>query len=295
VENRVYDLQRRWATPVPRVADLAELNAHLRRCSLAARDRTCGDQTESVGARFEHDRAAALPVPAHPFDACVIQAAQVDKYQTARFDGNSYSVPRRWAFRAVTVKGYVDRVEVVAGGQVVARHRRSYGRHEKVLDPLHFLVVLDHKPAALDHAPVYRDWQLPAAFADLRRALEHRLGARAGARHYIRVLQLLARHPVERVERAILLSRAGGAPGAQAVSAQAEALAAHDPAAAPAGAGLLARTVPRPDLSRFDRLLPRSPEGGDADDRRSDPAVAAGQPEAVEAAGHAGRAREAGP
>ena len=56
------------------------------------------------------------------FDACVLQPRQVDKYQTVRFDRNAYSVPRRCAFRAVTVKGYVDRVEVVADGQVVARH-----------------------------------------------------------------------------------------------------------------------------------------------------------------------------
>jgi len=40
VENRVFDLQRQWATPVPRVTDRDELNAHLRRCCLAARERT---------------------------------------------------------------------------------------------------------------------------------------------------------------------------------------------------------------------------------------------------------------
>ena len=45
--------------------------------------------------------------------------------------------------------------------QVIATHKRSYGRREKVLHPLHFLVVLERKPAALDHAPVYHDWQLP--------------------------------------------------------------------------------------------------------------------------------------
>ena len=200
VENRVFDLQRQWATPVPRVADLTELNSHLRACSLKARDRTCGDNTVSVGVRFEQDKAASLPVPTRPFDACVFEPGQVDKYQTAPFDGNRYSVPRRWAFRPVTVKGYVDRVEIVADGQVIAAHRRSYGRREKVLDPLHFLVVLERKPAALDHAPVYRDWQLPAAYADLRRDLEARLGQRAGDRQYIRVLQLLAHHSIERVE-----------------------------------------------------------------------------------------------
>ncbi|WP_414737986.1 Mu transposase domain-containing protein, partial [Gemmata algarum] len=40
----------------------------------------------------------------------------MDKYQAVRFDRNSYSVPRGWAFRAVAVKGYVDRVGVVGDG-----------------------------------------------------------------------------------------------------------------------------------------------------------------------------------
>jgi transposase len=89
VEGRVKDLERQWATPVPQVKDLDELNNHLRRCCLAARQRACGDNTLSVGERLEHDLAAALPVPERPFDACVLQPAQVDKYQTVRFDNNS--------------------------------------------------------------------------------------------------------------------------------------------------------------------------------------------------------------
>jgi transposase len=182
VENRVFDLQRQWATPVPRVHDHAELNVHLRRCCCSARERTCGDNAVSVGVRFEQDQATALPLPGHAFDACVMQPGLVDKYQTAPFDGNRYSVPRRWAFRVVTAKGYVDRVEIVADNQVIARHRRSYGRREKVLDPLHFLLVLQRKPAALDHAPVYRDWPLPPAFTELRRDLEARLGTVTGVR-----------------------------------------------------------------------------------------------------------------
>jgi len=85
----------------------------------------------------------------------------VDKYQTVQFDGNRYSVPRPCAFRAVTVKGYVDRIEVVAEGSVVARHRRCYERHQQILDPLHYLATLGRRPAALDHSKVYRDWHLP--------------------------------------------------------------------------------------------------------------------------------------
>ncbi|HXD89222.1 MAG TPA: IS21 family transposase [Urbifossiella sp.] len=290
VENRVFDVQRQWATPVPRVTDFAELNEHLRRCCLAARERTCGDNTVSVGVRFEEDRAAALAIPPHPFDACVTKPGQVDKYQTAPFDGNRYSVPRRWAFRLVTVKGYVDRVAIVADNQVIATHRRSYGRHEKVLAPLHFLGVLERKPAALDHAPVYRDWQLPAAFVELRRDFEGRLGKATGARQFIRVLQLLDRHSMGLVERVILATGPSDAP---AIVAAVERMACDNAVSVdPLPATNIA--VPLPDLSLFDRLLPHSSNGVN-DHERCQCTDAQGQPEAVAAADDAGRVGETGP
>ncbi len=266
VEHRVFDLQRRWATPVPQVADLAELNAHLLRCCQAERERVSGNHAETVGVRFDCDRAAALPTPAGRFDACVLHEGQVDKYQTVRFDGNSYSVPRRWAFRAVTVKGYVDRIAVVADGQVVAGHARCYGKGERVLDPLHYLVALEHKPAALDHAPVYRDWPLPSAFGELRQALEGQRGRRTGTRQFIRVLQLLARHSIPRVEQAIHQCQSRGVVDAGAVVAQVERSALLEAAAPLVRGDLPTLTVPPPDLSRFNHLLSRNPQGEEAHD-----------------------------
>ena len=84
-------------------------------------------------------------------------------------------------------------------------------------------MTLDCRPAALDHAPVYRDWKLPSVFTDLRQRLERRHGPHRGARQYIGVLQLLAEHPIERLGRAIEQSvvadaDAGGAGGAAAPS-----------------------------------------------------------------------------
>lgn len=98
VENRVYDLQRRWATPVPAVRDLAELNVYLRQCCLNDRARTVAGQTQAIGERFEQDRAAARTLPLQRFDACIHQPAIVDKFQTVRFDSVRYSVPRACAF-----------------------------------------------------------------------------------------------------------------------------------------------------------------------------------------------------
>lgn len=260
VEHKVYDLQRRWCTPVPKVKDHDDLNAHLLRCCLADLDRTCAGQTQTIGQRFAMDKVAALPLPLHAFDPCIREAKRADKYQTVVLDHNRYSVPRRWAFQCVTVKAYVDRVEIVAAHQVVARHPRSYGRGQQVLDPLHYLVTLGRRPGALDHSGVYRNWQLPATFTELRTCLEQRHGAHAGSRHYIRVLQLLAEHPVGRVQQAIEYCRTRNLLDAELIRGQTERLALQpEPsvavAAAPAEILPAQIQVPRVDLSRFNQLL----------------------------------------
>jgi transposase len=261
-ETRVRVRQRQGATPVPQAADLAALNLGLRdRCLREAR-RTVAARVESIGQRFGRDRAEALPLPAYPFDACVVQAAQVDTYQTVHCDNNRSRVPRRCAWQAVTVKGYRERVEVVAKGQVVARHARSYGRDEQVLDPLHYLAILGRRPAALDHAPVLRNWQLPESFTRLRQAREGRHGARAGARPYLRVLQLLAEHPLGRVQPAVEHCLRQDPPPAERLIALVQRSAPRDESASPVTSRCHSPVtapcqyeVARPDLGRFDQLL----------------------------------------
>ncbi len=258
VEHKVYDLQRRWCTPVPTVRDHEDLNAHLRRCCLAELDRTCAGQVQTIGQRFAMDKAAALALPIHAFDPCIRESRKADKYQTVAFDSNRYSVPRRWAFGAVTVKAYVDRIEIVANHQVVARHDRCYGRNEQVLEPMHYLVTLGRRPGALDHSGVYRNWRLPAAFTELRTALEERHGPHAGSRQYIRVLQLLAEHPQARVRQAIEYCRTRNLLDSELIRGQADRLALRrvgtTEAAAPAAVATQIQ-VPRADLSRFNELL----------------------------------------
>jgi hypothetical protein len=211
--------------------------------------------------------------------------------------GNSYSVPRRWAFRTVSVKGYVDRVEVVGGGATIAMHTRSYGSGQKLLDPLHFLGTLERKPAALDHAPVYRDWQLPTSFVELRRALEDRLGTHAGTRHYIRVLQLLALHSIDRVAAIIADCLSRGQLDAAIITAAARRLPCDNALSLGDTAlplDLSAVTVRPPNLAQFDRLLSHSPKEGVPDECRDHAAVVEGQPEATEVADDALRVGEVG-
>ena len=196
-------MQKRFATPVPRVADLDELNVFLRTRCEAERERVVQSLFGpfTIKDHLAEDLAAASPLPKHRFDPCVIKpAVAVDKYQSVAFDGNRYSVPRAFAFQMVSVKGYVDHVAIVAHGQVVATHVRSFEKKTMILDPLHYLATLSRKPGALDHAPVFRDWKLPACFLGFRTELEQLHGAMGGAKRFVRVLQLLGEHPMSRVQ-----------------------------------------------------------------------------------------------
>jgi transposase len=262
-ESTVKAVQRRFATPVPRVAGLDELNTFLRERCEAERQRTVQSLFGPfvIKDRFAEDCAVAGDLPPHRFDPCVIhQAVAVDKYQTVAYDTNRYSVPRPFAFQTVTVKGYIDRVVIVSRGQTIARHARSHQRHAMVLDPLHYLATLDRKPGALDHAPVFRDWELPVCFATFRTALEQEHGATAGGRRYARVLQLLVEHPLARVRDAIEFCAQSDQISAESVARRVRVLAAIAAPAAVAKPSADAAVppqvhVPLPDLSRFDELL----------------------------------------
>lgn len=307
VESAVRGLQKCFCTPVPVMAGMAAFNVYLLERCREERQRIVSGQTRSIGENFELEKAGALPLPAHRFDACVQRVGTVDKYQTVQLETNHYSVPRGVAFGVVTIKVYVDRVEVVQGDRLLASHARSYGRNESILDPLHYLAALSRKPACLDHSGVFRNWKLPGMFADLRGRLEREHGARAGSRHYIRVLQLLVGHPVERLAQAIEACRgrqcltaelicakalalaAGPTPLSIVSSAQAGDEAGGDPAA-PCNLELdVVRrvTVPPVDLRRFDQLLNAGdpvPESGEVIHVRTPDAAVEASPQDAETA-----------
>jgi hypothetical protein len=278
VENRVKTLERNWSTPVPQVKDIDELNTYLRQRCVAERDRVSSRQTDTIGVRFEEDRFRAAALPNHSFDACIRWDAKVDKYQFARFDNVNYSVPRQCAFLSVTVKAYVDRVDIVHLNVIVATHIRCYSHRDQVLNPLHYLATLERRPAALDHSNVYRNWTLPPVFLLLRERLEERHGARAGVRHYVRVLQLLASHPLARVQSAIEQLRGPEGADADRIIRRVERSAArsqssprdlsethlanslHDEGVSP---NVLSVQVPMPSLDHFNEFLSSSTQGSD--------------------------------
>jgi hypothetical protein len=115
-----------------------------------------------------------------------------------RYETNDYSVPVEYGHRQVLLKAFVWEVVISAASEVIARHPRSYGRQEMIFDPLHYLSLLEQKTNALDQAAPLQGWQLPEAFAELRRQMEARLGKR-GRREYVQVLMLMKTFSMDEV------------------------------------------------------------------------------------------------
>ncbi len=188
--------------PVPAFDSFEALNAHLLECCRKRMRERLRGHAETIGERLERDLAALRrPLPP-PYDTCEKVPATVSSLSLVRYRRNDYSVPTCFGHRQVMVRGYVHEVVIACGTEIIARHPRSYEREDFVFDPLHYLSLIERKINALDQAAPLAGWQLPEAFATLRRLLEARMG-KAGKREFVQALRLMEAFPIEAVTGAV--------------------------------------------------------------------------------------------
>jgi transposase len=216
VEGLVGYARRNFMVPVPSFPTWDAFNLWLEeQCRKRQADILRG-QTETIGQRLERDLEAMAELPAAPFDACDQAAGQVSSQALVRYKTNDYSVPVAYGHREVWVRGYVDKVVIGCGGEIIARHPRCYGREDMIFDPLHYLPLLEKKINALDQAAPLAQWDLPPEFQTLRRLMEARM-IKAGRREYVQVLRLLENFDLDEVHIAIKNALRMGAIGFDAV------------------------------------------------------------------------------
>jgi Mu transposase-like protein len=216
VEGLVGYARRNFLVPLPEVPSFAALNAHLEQRCLERLDHRVRGHTETIGERLVRDLTALQRRPSVPFEACERKAARVSSLSLVRYDRNDYSVPTAYGHRPVLVKGYVEEVVIACGAEIIARHPRSYGREDFIFEPRHYLALIERKIGALDQAAPLQGWDLPEAFATLRRLLEARMG-KVGKREYVQVLRLLEIFRLEDVHAAVREALRLGALGFDAI------------------------------------------------------------------------------
>jgi transposase len=137
---------RRWT-------DIDDLNAQAEAwCWGESADRQCPEDPKlTVREAFEQERGHLLALPDNPFPTADCLDVSVGKTPYLRYDLNDYSVPHTHVRRTVRVMATHTTVRVLADGEDIARHPRSYGKGEQIENPAHIEALLDAKRQARQH------------------------------------------------------------------------------------------------------------------------------------------------
>ncbi|HNB05859.1 MAG TPA: hypothetical protein PLT85_13510 [Thauera aminoaromatica] len=99
---------------------------------------------------WAEERLHLQAVNPRPFDVGRVLSVRANRQFRITFDSNRYSVPARFAGYPLTLKAYPDRLCVYHEQELVARHVRSYDRHQDIEDPDHPKVLLAQRRHAHD-------------------------------------------------------------------------------------------------------------------------------------------------
>ncbi|WP_240033885.1 IS21 family transposase [Oceanobacillus profundus] len=204
VEGTVGYVRRNALVPVPVVQSLDELNDHLLSwCLKEAEHRKVPYSKETVKQMWNKEKEYLRPLPEQRFEACKLVSCQVNKTSLITIETNKYSVPCKYVGQAVWAKIFVDQIIVVAQNQVIAKHPRSYERHEMftVLD--HYLEALIKKPRAIRDAHAFQSSDIPKVFRRFHQKMRDQEGA-IGDRKFIRLLLLHREIGMEILTQALL-------------------------------------------------------------------------------------------
>ncbi|GAA1366476.1 IS21 family transposase [Arthrobacter rhombi] len=196
VEGEVGRFRRRWLSPVPEFASIAELNEFMAGCDQKDQHRVITGRPITVGAAAAEEAPMLHPLPVDVFDAGTTASCKANHKALICVRQCYYSVPARYAGRRVSVRIGADKIEVFAEGSRVAAHVRAVHKFVHVLELDHYLEVLTRKPGALAGATALDAARASGAFTPVHQRFwdkaRARLGDKAGTKALIEVL-LLAR------------------------------------------------------------------------------------------------------
>lgn len=235
--------ERRWP-------DLDTLNAWLaEQCRTAWESMAHPEWPALTVAELLQDEQMKLMPNPRPFDGYVEQPVRVSSTALIHFQRNRYSVPTQQAHRVVSLRIYPAELVVVADGEVVARHARSFERHQTHYDFTHYIDLIERKPGALRNGAPFT--QMPEPLLQLQR---HLLKHPGGDRVMAQVLAAIPVHGLDAVLVAVELALESGRPSGEHVLNVLARLK-DESAPVPAIAAPLAlREEPAANVDRYDAL-----------------------------------------
>lgn len=215
VEKNVQDRRRQiWRKATERRwPDLVTLNEWL-----AERCRQCWEEMAhpqwpvmTVADVLQDERTRLMPLP-RLFDGYVEHLVRASTTALVTFQRNRYSVPTCYVNQVLSLRAYPDKVVLVADGEEVARHMRSFDRYLTFYDWQHYISLVQIKPGALRNGAPFKT--MPEPLQALQR---HLLRHPGGDRVMADVLAAVPVHGLESVLVAVELALESERPSAEHV------------------------------------------------------------------------------
>lgn len=160
-----------------------------------------GETHERPTERFQAEQAHLKPLPPQPYDIASIRSVRASKQFRVTLDTNRYSVPAEYASARVTLKAYPDRLCIYDREKLIARHLRSYERHQDIEDPDHPRTLLEQRRNAREQKLLMRFLTFSPRAQEYYQELQQR---RFNPGHHLRKIVALSDiYGVEAVARAM--------------------------------------------------------------------------------------------
>lgn len=138
---------------------------------------------------FAEEKSSLQSLPVEPCDIGVVKQLRASRQFRVTIDTNRYSVPAQLAGVRLTAKLYPDRICLYHENKLIARHPRSYDRHQDFEHPDHPKALLAQRKKANDQKIFMRFLSLSDKAQQYYRQLEQR---RMNPAHHIRQIVALS-------------------------------------------------------------------------------------------------------
>ena len=150
---------------------------------------------------LKEEKPHLLPLPPHCFDIANVTQVRASSQFRIALDSNHYSVPAQYAGARLTLKAYPDRLCIYHEDVLIARHPRSFDRHQDFEDPDHPKPLLAQRKKARDQSLFLRFIALSPKAPDYYRELDKR---RMNPGHHVQKIVALSEiHGMDKVQRAM--------------------------------------------------------------------------------------------
>ena len=184
VENAIGLIRREAFSQRKAFESLEEANAYLEEACADINERIPATRKQTRVQGLEEERKHLRPLPGNLWENYKIETRHINRYSMIQVDGHGYSVPDTYRPKVITIRKWIDRIELMDNGEMIAVHRIPEEKGKDVIRIEHYMQTLPKKPGALAQSAALR-----ACSDSLQRLYDHHYSTNPTG--FLQILELL--------------------------------------------------------------------------------------------------------